>query len=126
MLIDILTPEREWHLVKKVSKEWVRGGHQNGQNTHNVSATVTIKPDEWEIVGDWMWDNREYYNGLSVLPYADHTYKQAPFEDCTKEEYETMLESLKEINLENINEEEDNTDLQGEIACAGGACELPF
>ena len=112
--------------VKKVSKEWVRGGHGNGQNTHNVSATVTIKPDEWEIVGDWMWNNREYYNGLSVLPYADHTYKQAPFEDCTEEEYEHMLKSLKEISLENINEEEDNTDLQGEIACAGGACEIPF
>jgi len=71
-----------------------------------------------------MWENREYYNGLSVLPFSDHTYKQAPFEDCDKETYETMLQSLKNVNLDLINEEEDNTDLQGEIACAGGACEI--
>lgn len=112
--------------VKLVSSTWVKGGHQKGQNTHNVSATVTIKPDEWETVGKWMWNNREHYNGLSVLPFSDHTYKQAPFEDCDEETYETMLKSLKNVNLDLINEEEDNTDLKGEIACAGGACELPF
>ena len=112
--------------VKTVSQKWVKGGHQRGQNTHNVSATITIKPDEWETVGKWMWENREHYNGLSVLPFSDHTYKQAPFEDCDKETYDTMLNSLKNVNLDLINEEEDNTDLQGEIACAGGACELPF
>lgn len=112
--------------VKKVSSEWVKGGHQKGQNTHNVSATVTIKEDEWETVGEWMWENRKHYNGLSVLPFSDHTYKQAPFEDCDEETYENMLKSLKSVNLELINEEEDNTDLKGEIACAGGACELPF
>ena len=110
--------------VKRVSVDWIKPGHQKGQNTHNVSATVTIKPDEWETVGKWMWENREYYNGLSVLPFSDHTYKQAPFEDCDKETYETMLKSLKNVNLDLINEEEDNTDLQGEIACAGGACEI--
>jgi ribonucleoside-triphosphate reductase len=110
--------------VKRVSVDWIKPGHQKGQNTHNVSATVTIKPDEWETVGKWMWENREYYNGLSVLPFSDHTYKQAPFEDCDKETYETMLQSLKNVNLDLINEEEDNTDLQGEIACAGGACEI--
>ena len=112
--------------VKNVSSTWVKGGHHKGQNTHNVSATVTIKPEEWETVGEWMWNNREYYNGLSVLPFSDHTYKQAPFEDCDKEKYETMLKSLKNVNLDLINEDEDNTDLKGEIACAGGACELPF
>ena len=73
-----------------------------------------------------MWENREYYNGLSVLPYSDHTYKQAPFEDCDKETYDFMLKSLKNVNLDLISEEEDNTDLQGEIACAGGACEISF
>ena len=112
--------------VKKVSSEWVKGGHGKGQNTHNVSATITIKPDEWETVGQWMWENRKYYNGLSVLPFSDHTYKQAPFEDCDEETYENMLKSLKSVNLELINEEEDNTDLKGEIACAGGACEVKY
>ena len=54
--------------VKKVSTEWVRPGHQKGQNTHNVSATVSIREEEWDEVGQWMWDNRDVYNGLSVLP----------------------------------------------------------
>lgn len=112
--------------VKDVSATWVKYGHTKGQNTHNVSATVTIKPDEWEEVGIWMWKNRTHYNGLSVLPYAEHTYKQAPFEDCDEETYVKMLKSLKSVNLDLINEEEDNTDLQGEIACAGGSCEITF
>jgi ribonucleoside-diphosphate reductase alpha chain len=110
--------------VKEVTSSWVRGGHQKGQNSHNVSATVTIKDDEWDMVGEWMWNNREFYNGLSVLPFSDHTYKQAPFEDCTEEQYHEMLKSLKEINLDNVSEEEDQTNLSGELACAGGSCEI--
>ena len=110
--------------VKKVHLEWVKIGHRSGQNTNNVSATITIKPDEWEPVGEWMWDNKHNYNGLSVLPYSEHSYKQAPFEDCTKEEYEALLPSLKVINLDNVVEVDDNTDLTGELACAGGACEI--
>ena len=110
--------------VKKVSDSWVKPGHCSGQNTHNVSATISIHEREWDDVGDWMWENRDHYNGLSVLPYADHTYKQAPFEDCSKETYEAMLASLQVVDLTKIKEEEDDTDLQGELACAGGACEL--
>jgi ribonucleoside-triphosphate reductase len=112
--------------VKKVHQEWVRRGHRKGQNSNNVSATVTIKTDEWQEVGKWMWENRKFYNGLSVLPHTEHSYKQAPFEDCDLETYEKMLESLVKIELSEIKEEEDNTDLQGEIACAGGACEIAF
>lgn len=112
--------------VKRVHQEWVRRGHRKGQNSNNVSATVTIKPDEWEKVGQWMWKNRRFYNGLSVLPHSEHTYKQAPFEDCDKQTYESMLKSLVKIELSEIKEEEDNTDLQGELACAGGACEIAF
>ncbi len=70
--------------VKKVSTEWVKHGHRTGSNTHNVSATISVKENEWDLVGEWMWENKEAYNGLSVLPYSNHTYKQAPFEDCTK------------------------------------------
>ena len=110
--------------VKKVHLEWVKMGHRSGQNTNNVSATITIKPDEWEPVGDWMWDNKNNYNGLSVLPYSEHSYKQAPFEDCSKEEYESLMPSLKEVNLDNVIEIDDNTNLTGELACAGGACEI--
>ncbi len=110
--------------VKKVSTEWVKGGHWKGQNTHNVSATVTIKEDEWDAVGEWMWENRATYNGLSVLPHSDHSYKQAPFEDCDEETYNEMLKSLLSVDLTNIVEMQDDTDLQGELACAGGACEI--
>lgn len=110
--------------VKKVSNEWINPGHHKGSNTHNVSATVTIKPDEWETVGEWMWANREHYNGLSVLPYNDHSYVQAPFEDITEEKYDELVHHVTEINLDNVLEVEDGTDLTGEIACGGGACEI--
>ena len=112
--------------VRHVSLDWIKTGHSRGQNTHNVSATITIKPDEWKAVGEWMWLNRKVYNGLSVLPWNGGTYRQAPFEDCTKEEYEALLPSLRNINLDLINEETDETDLSGEIACGGGggSCEV--
>tara|TARA_R110001583_G_scaffold8195_6_gene39641 strand:- start:6428 stop:8284 length:1857 start_codon:yes stop_codon:yes gene_type:complete len=110
--------------VKDVHLKWVKKGHRSGQNTNNVSATVTIKPDEWEEVGEWMWENKNNYNGLSVLPYSEHSYKQAPFEDCDQETYDKLLTTLVEVNLNKVTEVEDNTNLKGEIACAGGACEI--
>ena len=110
--------------VKKVAQEWIKPGHRSGQNTHNVSATVSIKEDEWDLVGDWMWKNRKFYNGLSVLPYNGGTYTQAPFEDCTKEDFERLVATLKDVDLTKIVELQDNTDLRGEAACAGGACEI--
>jgi len=110
--------------IKKVHLDWVKPGHITGMNTHNVSATVSIKEDEWDTVGEWMWDNRDHYNGLSVLPYSDHTYIQAPFEDCNEEKYEELMKSLTEVDLMKVIELEDNTNLKGEAACAGGACEI--
>lgn len=110
--------------VSRVSDEWVRTGHRKGQNTHNVSATISIKDGEWESTGEWMWENRHVYNGLSVIPYDGGTYVQAPFEDCSKEEYETLVSTLTEVDLTKVVEIEDNTDLKGELACAGGSCTL--
>ena len=110
--------------VKRVSQEWVSPGHRKGSNTHNVSATISLKQDEWDKAGKWMWENREYYNGLSVLPYDGGTYTQAPFEDITKKQFEDMSESLQNIDLEKVTELDDNTDLSGELACAGGSCEV--
>jgi len=106
--------------VKKFSTQWVKTGHIDGDNTHNVSATVSIKKGEWKEVGDWMWNNRQYYNGLSVLPFHGGSYKQAPFETISKETYEEMVEHLKEVDFTKVVEKEDNTDLSGEIACGGG------
>tara|TARA_Y100001938_G_scaffold35709_1_gene49106 strand:- start:2322 stop:4190 length:1869 start_codon:yes stop_codon:yes gene_type:complete len=110
--------------VAKISNDWVNPGTRSGQNTHNVSATISIKEAEWADVGEWMWENRKVYNGLSVLPYDGGTYKQAPFEDCSKETYEAMLATLEEVDLTKVIEVDDNTDLSGELACSGGACEI--
>ncbi len=110
--------------VKKFSQEWIKAGHRKGDNMHNVSATVSIKEDEWDSVGQWMWMNKEFYNGLSCLPHNGGTYKQAPFETITSEEYAELEKHLTNVDLSNITEEQDDTDLSGEIACSGGACEL--
>ena len=112
--------------VKKFSLKWVKTGHRKGDNTHNVSATISVGNDEWDQVGDWMWDNRNCYNGLSVLPRNDHTYIQAPFEECSKERFEQLYATLKDVDLTKVVEEVDNTDLSSEAACAGGACEVNF
>ena len=110
--------------VKKVSTDWVSPGHRTGSNTHNVSATISLKANEWDEAGEWMWKNREYYNGLSVLPYDGGTYTQAPFEDITKTKFNEMVKSLDTVDLSNVMETEDNTDLSGELACSGGSCEV--
>ena len=110
--------------IKKVATEWVKPGHRSGSNTHNVSATVSLKQEDWEMAGEWMWQNRDHYNGLSVLPYDGGTYTQAPFEDITKDQYKDMLKHLENIDLSKVIEDDDNTNLTGELACAGGACEV--
>ena len=110
--------------VKWFNQNWVQPGHKKGQNTHNISATVSVKEGEWETVGEWMWKNREHFNGLSILPYDGGTYVQAPFEDCDKNTYKSMIKSLSSIDLRFVVEDDDNTNLSGELACAGGACEV--
>jgi ribonucleoside-triphosphate reductase (thioredoxin) len=110
--------------VKQVANEWVKPGHRKGSNTHNVSATISLKPNEWEATGEWMWNNRDCYNGLSVLPYNGGTYVQAPFEDITEVEFNERVKLLHDIDLSKIVEETDETDLSGELACAGGVCEI--
>ena len=110
--------------VKLFNTKWVKKGHRKGANTNNVSATVSIKEGEWEKVGKWMWENRETFNGLSVLPYFGGTYTQAPFEDITKEQFDEMITHLHGIDLSKIVEFSDETALMDQAACAGGACEI--
>ena len=110
--------------VKDIYNRWIVPGHRQGNNTHNVSCTVSVREEEWEEVGRWMWQNREYYNGISVLPYFGGSYKQAPFEDIDKETFEGMFIKLKEVDLSNVVEVIDNTNLTGELACAGVSCEI--
>ncbi len=124
---SILRDESAFQLlrrVKKITREWVNPGKRSGQNGHNVSATISLHENEWTDAGEWMWDNRKHYNGLAVLPFNGGTYQQAPFEDCSKEKFEAMLATLEDVDLTKIVEEDDNTDLKGEAACAGGACEI--
>jgi ribonucleoside-triphosphate reductase len=110
--------------IKKVYNEWIRPGHRDGNNTHNVSATISLKENEWEMAGEWMWNERESYNGLSVLPYNNGSYTQAPFEDCTQERYEQMMKSLTAVDLSKVVEMDDNTELKENLACSGNNCEI--
>jgi ribonucleoside-diphosphate reductase alpha chain len=110
--------------VKWFNQNWIKPGHRTGMNTHNISATVSIREHEWDAVGNWMWENKEHFNGLSVLPYDGGTYIQAPFEDIDEEKYNQLMETLHDVDLSRVIELEDNTDLSGELACAGGACEI--
>jgi len=110
--------------VKKFNTQWVKKGHRKGANTNNVSATVSIQEHEWEQVGKWMWENKETFNGLSVLPYFGGSYTQAPFEDITKEKFDEMVQHLHGIDLSKVVEFDDNTALMDQAACAGGACEI--
>lgn len=111
--------------VNNIYNSWVKPGFSNGYNHHNVSCTVSIKDNEWDEVRDWMWINRNNYSGISILPYSDHSYKQAPFEECTEEVYEALYQHLKTIDLSKVIEINDNTDLSGEVACGGiNGCEI--
>ena len=112
------------HRIKKFNTEWVRNGFRRGKNANNVSATVSIQECDWKRVGEWMWENKASYNGLSVLPFDTGNYKQAPFEDISSEQFEAMEKSLKAIDLKGVFENEDETDHKAEAACAGGACAI--
>lgn len=110
--------------IKLINKEWIQPGYRKGANQHNVSATVTIKPNEWNKVGEWVYENREYFTALSFLPFSDHTYIQAPFEDIDEIKFNEMVKQLHEIDLSKVIEITDTTARQDELACAGGNCEI--
>ena len=110
--------------TKRFNVQWVKKGHRKGANTNNVSATVSIQENEWEQVGQWMWENKDTFNGLSVLPYFGGSYTQAPFEDITEEQFNEMAQHLHNIDLSKIVEFTDDTALMDQAACAGGACEI--
>ena len=110
--------------VKLISEKWITPGFRSGYNQHNVSCTVSIRDNEWDDVAEWMWNNRKIYSGISVLPYDNHSYIQAPFESCSKEDYENAMVNLKNIDLRDVIENNDDTKLIGEVACGGGSCEI--
>ena len=94
---------------------------------HNPSVTVNIHEDEWLRVGSWVFDNFDNVGGISFLPAAEHTYKQAPYQEITKEEYEEWLKKMpKDIPWASLPlyELEDNTSGSQELSCVAGACEV--
>ena len=114
--------------VKEVTKDWIEPGHIDGMQTHNVSATCNYKPEELQIVRDWLWVNRESYNAMSVFPFfydeVNGLELQMPITTIDKETFEKYLPHMEKIDTSAIIETEDNTNLQGEIACSGGSCEI--
>jgi len=112
--------------IKTINKNWIKPGHRKGANMHNVSATVTIKQDEWPAVGEWLYENKEYFTALSFLPEDLGTYVQAPFSTITEEEFKIAIKSLHNIDLSKVIEMDDNTALMDQAACAGGggSCEI--
>ena len=94
---------------------------------HKPSVTITVKESEWIEVGAWVYKNFDMISGISFLPYSDHSYKQAPYQECTKEEYEKMLKSMPDdidwIELSKY-EQEDHTRGSQEYACTGDKCEI--
>jgi ribonucleoside-triphosphate reductase (thioredoxin) len=112
--------------VAKFNEEWITPGHQGGDNPNNVSATINIKDTEWEEVRDWMWKNRNRFNALSVLPHDGGTYKELPFEEISKKEYDKRIKAFVDVDLTKIVEKDDNTTLTAELACAAGNCEIEY
>ena len=114
-------------LLKRVEylyENWIKPGNRKGVNKNNVSTTVTVKSHEWDEVGQWMWNNRNSYTALAVLPYSDHSYVQAPFEQISEIEYHQKMKVLHDINLNNVIEVEDNTEQRDNLACSGSSCEI--
>ena len=124
-MADVILAEiKKEELIKTINKNWIKPGHRKGANMHNVSATVTIKQDEWGTVGEWLYENKEYFTALSFLPEDLGTYKQAPYETITEEQFNEAVKSLHQVDLSKVIEMTDNTALMDQAACAGSACEI--
>ena len=94
---------------------------------HKPSVTISVKENEWMEVGNWVWDNFDNISGISFLPFSEHTYRQAPYQDCTKEEYNAAVEAMpKNVDWSKLGdyEKEDYTAGAQTAACAAGGCEV--
>lgn len=109
----------------RIYESWIEPSHRRGDNCHNVSATVTYRENEKEYVKKWLWQNRDKYSGMSLLPLDLGTYIQAPFESITKEQYINLQAKIPSIDLSEVyygaNEKDER---QGESACSANGCEI--
>lgn len=120
-LEEMLARVRRWNV------EWVGGGHRSGKVHNNVSATLFLEDSDWEPLKEWMWENRNIYNGLAFFPkYDDSSHPQLPHEDCSPEEIEEMEQRLVDLDLSQFIEGENNTNFMAEAACTTESCEIPI
>lgn len=115
---DDMTAVDQLEYWKKVQDEWCE---------HKPSITVTVKEHEWPEVGGWVYNNFDIISGVSFLPHSDHVYRQAPYQECSKEEYEAVLKKMpKEIRWEDLSfyEKEDTTTGMQTLACSADSCEV--
>jgi ribonucleoside-triphosphate reductase len=108
----------------KLNKLWISSGYRSGKNHHNVSTTISVKNEEWDDLKKFMWENRDSYSGISLLPYDDSTYEQMPFESCDEKTFEDMKNLIKNIDLTEIVENDDNTARSETLSCVTGVCEI--
>jgi len=113
-----MTAIQQLEIWKTYAKHWCE---------HKPSVTISVKEDEWVPVGSWCWENFEYLSGVSFLPFSDHTYQQAPYQDIDEDTYKELVKAMpKEIDWAKLQdfEKEDNTKGSQELACTAGVCEL--
>ena len=113
-----MTAIEQLELWKIYAKHWCE---------HKPSVTISVKENEWVPVGAWCWENFEYLSGVSFLPFSDHTYIQAPYQDIDEKKYKKLVKKMPTTldwhKLQDF-EKEDNTKGSQELACTAGVCEL--
>jgi ribonucleoside-triphosphate reductase len=109
--------------AKYIHSHWISAGHIYGDNTHNVSLTVSYHPEEKEEIVNWLVENNKSWMGISFLPYDGGTYRQAPFEQISEDAYNLLVKAFDIPELDNANYINTIDERIGEMACAGGACE---
>ena len=115
---DDMTAIEQLELWKIYAQHWCE---------HKPSVTISVKEEEWVPVGAWCWENFSYLSGVSFLPFSDHTYQQAPYQDIDKATYEKLTKKMpSSIEWQKLQdfEKEDNTKGSQELACTAGVCEL--
>lgn len=110
-----VTPIDHLELWLTYQREWCE---------HKPSVTISVEEKDWPSVGAWVWDHFDEISGVSFLPYSEHTYKQAPYEECSEEEYNTLKTSMPVIDWTKFQELTDNVEGAQMLACVSGVCEI--
>jgi len=128
-----LSAKQHLEYIKSTQTNWVIPGTNDYEKPihHNVSCTVSVKDDEWDFVTKYLFDNRQYFCAVSLLPdFGDKLYAQAPNESVStetdKQKYEAIIKNMSSVDYTKLQENEDETSVQATVACAGNACEFVF